>query len=259
MELNRRNQKEEVPFSHYLEIYRGLDPRAIEKRCALPFDGSAFSLTLMGTEYLAPHPAFELRPRTAAFPLAGPSMATVTGAFAAPAPDGAAPQTAMAGTATGSSVSAVPARGKHTACDILILRYLCGGRYYRENGKRLSYNEVPWGPVYYRNFDGRCLKRLAYGFGNDIPRFRRIIETAPGLKAEKLPQGDAGYRIEFLSGLFISLIVYAADEEFPPSAQILFDDNFVFAFTAEDLAVAGEVVIDRLKHMGQVTDTPGGL
>jgi hypothetical protein len=261
MELNRPNQKEKVPFSHYLEVYRGLDPYAIGKRCALPFDGNAFSLTLMGMEYLAPYPAFELRPALQPFrrPRAAPWPPS-QGRVAVPAPDDAAPQTgvagtamagtAMADTATGSSVSARPADPKQTACDILILRYLCEGRYYRDTGKRLSYNEVPWGPVYYRNFDGRCLKRLAYGFGNDIPRFRRIIESAPSLKAEKLPQGDAGYRIEFLSGLFISLILYAADDEFPPSAQILFDDNFVFAFTAEDLAVVGEVVIDRLKRMG---------
>jgi hypothetical protein len=32
---------------------------------------------------------------------------------------------------------------------------------------------------------------------------------------------------------------------------MLFDDNFVFAFTAEDLAAAGEVVIGRLKGMGR--------
>jgi hypothetical protein len=254
MEIDRRNQKEGVPFAQYLEIYRGLDPYAIGKRCSLPFDGNAFSLTLMGTEYLVPHPAFDLRPRAALRPAAVRSVATVTGSFTAP--DDAAPPipsagTVMAGTATSSGVSAAPPAGdKRTTCDILILRYLCEGRYYGETGKRLSYNEVPWGQIYYRNFDGRCLKRLAYGFGNDIPRFRRIIETAPGLKAEKLPQGDAGYRIEFLSGLFISLILYAADEEFPPSAQILFDDNFVFAFTAEDLAAVGEVVIDRLKRMG---------
>jgi hypothetical protein len=209
----------EVPFSHYLGIYRSLDPQAISKRCALPFDGNAFSLTVMGADYLVPHPAFGLIPRTAA-------------------------------PAVGNGVPAPSADTGQAVRDILILRYLCGGRYLSENGKRLSYNDIPWGPVYYRNFDGRCLKRLAYTFGNDIPRFRRIIETAPGLKAEKLPQGDAGYRIEFLSGLYISLILYAADEEFPPSAQILFDDNLVFAFTAEDLAALGEVAIDRLKRMG---------
>ncbi|MDR1128652.1 MAG: DUF3786 domain-containing protein [Treponema sp.] len=242
--MSRPNRKEEIPFSHYLEIYRGLDPREIAGRCALPFDGNAFSLTLMGTEYLVPHPAFALCPRAAAAAACW-SSATVTSGFAAGARVGGA------GTSTGSSVPARPsgADPKQAACDILILRYLCEGRYFGWNGKRLSYNEVPWGPVYYRNFEGRCLKRLAYGFGNDIPRFRRIIENAPGLKAEKLPQGDAGYRLEFLSGLFISLILYAGDDEFPPSAQILFDDNLVSAFTAEDLAVAGEVAIDRLKRM----------
>jgi hypothetical protein len=245
MEGSRGNSKEEIPFSHYLGIYRGLDPRAISERCALPFDGSAFSLTLMGAEYLAPHPAFELRPRAAAglIPAAGRSAATVTSGFA-PASAGAA------GTVTSNSSPARLGGGRHAARDILILRYLCEGRYRKETGKRLSYNEIPWGPVYYRNFDGRCLKRLAYGLGGDIPRFRRIIEAAPGLKAERLPQGDAGYRIEFLSGLFISLILYAADEEFPPSSQILFDDNFVSAFSAEDLAVVGELVIDSLKRMG---------
>jgi hypothetical protein len=242
MKKHRSNQKEEVPFSHYREIYRSLDPRGISERCAFPFDGSAFSFTLMGTEYRAPHPAFELCPRTGT----GFPPATVTGSSAAAV-------TSLAGragrTATGNSIPARSVDPRQAACDILILRYLCEGKYFSENGKRLSYNEVPWGPVYYRNFDGRCLKRLAYGFGKDIPRFKAAIEGAQGLKAEKLPQGDAGYRIEFLSGLFISLILYAEDDEFPPSAQILFDDNFVFAFTAEDLAVVGEVAIDKLKRM----------
>jgi hypothetical protein len=239
MEKRRSHQKEEVPFSHYLEIYRGLDPRSISERCALPFDGDAFSLTLMGTEYRIPHPAFELCLRSG-FP-----PPTCTGSTA----NTAASATPPSGTATINSIAVYSAGPKQAACDILLLRYLCEGKYFSENGKRLSYNEVPWGPVYYRNFDGRCLKRLAYGFGKDIPRFKAAIEGTPALKAEKLPQGDAGYRIEFLSGFFITLIIYAEDDEFPPSAQILFDDNFIFAFTAEDLAVVGEVVIDKLKRM----------
>jgi hypothetical protein len=201
VESPRFNQKEEVPFAHYLEIYRGLDPRSISGRCALPFDGEAFSLTLMGTGCRIPHPDFSLTQKLME--------------------------------------------------NILILRYLCEGKFFPDNGKRLSYNEIPWGTVYYRNFEGRCLKRLAYTFGNDIKGFKAIIEGAPGLKAESLSQGDAGYRIQFLNGLWLSLILYGGDDEFPPSSQILFDDNFVFAFTAEDLAVAGEVVIDRLKELSR--------
>jgi hypothetical protein len=203
------NHKEDIPYSHYRDIYCVLDPRETSARCALPFVEGAFSLTLMGQNYRAAHPDFALEE--------------------------------MAGTTP--PVKAVE--------KTLILRYLCEGRYTPETGKRLSYNEVPWGPVYYHNFEGRCLKRLAGSFGGDIPRFKRIIESTPALKAEKLPQGDAGYRLEFLNGLFISLILYAPDDEFPASAQILFDDNLIFAFSAEDLAVAGEVLIDRLKALDQ--------
>jgi hypothetical protein len=43
----------------------------------------------------------------------------------------------------------------------------------------------------------------------------------------------------------MSVLFWAADEEFPPSAQILFDDNF----PAEDIAVACTVAADRLKDM----------
>ena len=131
---------------------------------------------------------------------------------------------------------------------ILFLRYLCEGKYFPSGGRRLSYNEFPWGPVYYRNFEGRCLKRFAFTFGRDIPSFKRMM-SAPGLCAETLDSGDAAYRLEFVSGLYVTITLWRADDEFPPSAQILFDDNFVFAFTAEDLAVAGEILIKKLKGL----------
>jgi hypothetical protein len=132
---------------------------------------------------------------------------------------------------------------------ILFLRFLCEGRYVRPLGKRLAYNEIPWGSVYYRNFEGRCLKRGALAFGGDIQGFMQMIEQNPALRSEKLNVGDAGYRFEFINGFFISLIIWEGDDEFPPSAQILFDDNFALGFTAEDLAVAGEVLVERLDKL----------
>jgi hypothetical protein len=131
---------------------------------------------------------------------------------------------------------------------LLLIRYLCEGRYIPATGKRLDYSEIPWGQVYYRNFDGRCLKRLARTFGQDIPSFKRLMDAiGEKIRAETLPTGDAGYRFEFLNQLFITVILWGADDEFPASAQILFDDNFIFAFTAEDLAAVGETVIARLR------------
>jgi hypothetical protein len=127
--------------------------------------------------------------------------------------------------------------------NILFLRYLCGGRYTEATGRRLSYREIPWGEVYYRNFEGRCIKRLANTFGNNLENFRRIMGT---LHAEALDKGDAGYRFEFINGFYMDILLWAGDDEFPPSAQILFDDNFIPAFTAEDIAVLGEVLIAKL-------------
>ena len=132
---------------------------------------------------------------------------------------------------------------------ILFIRYLCEGKYFPSQGKRLAYNEIPWGNVYYRNFEGRCLRRCAAAFGRDIPGFVKIFEQNPPLRAEALDTGDAGYRFEFINGLFVSLILWGADDEFPPSAQILFDDNFLFAFTAEDMAAIGEILVERLKKL----------
>ena len=132
---------------------------------------------------------------------------------------------------------------------ILFIRYLCEGKYFPPGGKKLSYNEFPWGSVYYRNFEGRCLKRLAYAFGRDIPAFKKLIEANGQLGAQTAGNGDASYRLEFINGLYVTIILWQADDEFPPSAQILFDDNFVFAFTAEDLAVAGEILVERLRTL----------
>ncbi|MDR2479195.1 MAG: DUF3786 domain-containing protein [Treponema sp.] len=130
---------------------------------------------------------------------------------------------------------------------ILLLRYLCEGKYFPPQGKRIAYNEIPWGGVYYKNFEGRCLKRLAFTFGKNIPAFKKIIGANTRLRAEPLDSGDAAYRLEFINGLYVTVILWGADDEFPPSAQLLFDDNFIFAFTAEDAAVAGEILVERLK------------
>jgi hypothetical protein len=139
---------------------------------------------------------------------------------------------------------------------ILVLRYLCEGKYFESRGKQLSYQEIPWGTVYYPNFRGRCINRFAAAFGRDPAVFREIMENTGELRSQVLDQGDVGFRFEFITGLFMSLLLWAGDDEFPPSAQILFDDNFVFAFTAEDLAVAGEVVISRLKELSKTRGGP---
>jgi hypothetical protein len=42
------------------------------------------------------------------------------------------------------------------------------------------------------------------------------------------------------------ILVWAGDDEFPPSAQVLYSDNFI-TFAAEDRVVAGDILITAIK------------
>ncbi len=127
---------------------------------------------------------------------------------------------------------------------ILCARRILEGRDIPFGGRMRSYVEMPWGNVYQKQFDGRCVKRLAFGFGNTPEKFR---EACTGLGGIPVKGGDAAYDILFLDGLIVRLIIWEGDDEFPPSAQFLFSDNFPAAFTAEDIAVCGDIIIDALK------------
>ena len=55
--------------------------------------------------------------------------------------------------------------------------------------------------------------------------------------------------MEFINGHFVRFILWAGDDEFPPSSQILFSDNFPLSFETYDLAVVGDISITTLKKM----------
>ena len=128
---------------------------------------------------------------------------------------------------------------------ILILRYFTEGDYVKATGNLLSYRDLPWGEVYYRQFYGRCVMRLARMFGKRPEAFKKVMESMKGVPRE---YGDAAYEFQFLEGLRLCFVLWVGDEEFPPSAQILFSDNFPAAYAAEDVAYIGDVVLDYMKR-----------
>lgn len=125
----------------------------------------------------------------------------------------------------------------------LILRYLLSGKDIESTGKMINYREVQDGNLYYHNFYGRCLLRLAKTFKN---KFDLLAQAFEKLGAERLNLGDLSYKIMFLPNIYLDVIMYAQDEEFPTSAQILFSDNVPFYFSAEDLAFVGDTINDKL-------------
>ncbi len=137
---------------------------------------------------------------------------------------------------------------------ILLLRYLLEGRCTERSGKFLAYQEMPWGEVYYTQFRGRCILRLAFGFGHDPERFSRACAALGGMP---VPMADRAFEVPFLEELRVRLLLWEGDEEFQPSAQILFSDNFPLSFSAEDIAVVGDVLISEMKNVDmKETESP---
>ena len=65
---------------------------------------------------------------------------------------------------------------------ILTIRFLLGGMKSTGTGKMKTYREMPWGEVYLRQFDGRCIKRLAFSYGNRLKDFEAVMDHIHGTK-----------------------------------------------------------------------------
>lgn len=213
MELKKQYREDNLtrePFEYYLKQYQMTSPYNISENIKLPYyeEEHAFFIRFLGVTYRVSYPEFAI---------------THEAQEAKPFP-----------------------LEENIEAQILLLRYLLEGNAMMYSGRLLSYHDLPWGEVYYRQFNGRCIQRLARTYGNDLEQFQAVMEKLHG---EKKEFGDISYEFEFLEGLHLCLILWGGDEEFPPSAQILFSDNFPGAFAAEDVAYVGDVVMDYMKKI----------
>ena len=196
------NHKEEVPFAHYVERFRALDPdEALQRLSGTQWDGENFYVQFMHDSYAISHPEYSIR--------------------------------SLVGTK-------IPSK----TCQIFILRYLL------ESQKAwpvrwLTFREMPWGSVYQVPFSGRILSRAAFTFGTRIDAFRAACAR---IGATAVDTADAAYEFNLIGNYRIRILIWEGDEEFPPSAQVLYSDNFALGFTAEDRVIAAELLIGAIKE-----------
>ena len=127
-----------------------------------------------------------------------------------------------------------------------LLRYLLESRQVPWQGGWKTFREMPWGEMYIKPYTGRVLTRAAFTFGTRIDAFRAACEK---MGAAPVPHGDAGYQFELIGDYRMQILVWEGDEEFPPSAQVLYSDNFAEGFAAEDRVVAGDILISTVKTL----------
>jgi len=202
----------EISFEYHLEEYRNIDPQEASARTNIEYDQthSRFTLNTLGHTLYAQYPDFKLTPKD--------------------------PETC-------------PKTLSKFQMQVLAMRVLYLGVAAPSTGNFKAYRELPWGDLYDTNFNGRCIKRFAYGFGFKPDIFAKAAETLSGKKLDG--SGDISYEFPFLGGIASRFILWKPDDEFPPSAQILFSDNAPLMYNAEDLAAVGDVIISTLKEISK--------
>ncbi len=132
----------------------------------------------------------------------------------------------------------------HLPTRTFLLRYLLESREVMAMGQWKTFREMPWGEMYIKPYTGRVLTRAAFTFGTRVAAFRKAAEK---LGATPVAHGDAGFEFSLMGPYKMRILVWEGDEEFPPSAQVLYTDNFAEGFAAEDRVVAGDILISTVK------------
>ena len=125
-----------------------------------------------------------------------------------------------------------------------LLRCLLEAREVADPGSWKTFSGDALGELYIQPFTGRCLTRAAF-------------TLAPGCLPSGQPRKAGGQTrsprrrrlcISFFGPYAMEILVWEGDDEFPPSAQILYTGNFAEGFAAEDRVVAGDILISHQKR-----------
>lgn len=143
----------------------------------------------------------------------------------------------------GHVVEAHGGREPDSAVQIVLLHYLIHADGMRPCGEWIAFRELPGGHAYDGAFQRETNQRLAQAFG---ARPEVVLQNARLLGGKPLGYGDASFSFLTLPHLALAVILHREDEEFSAAANVLYDAVAAHCLPTEDLAVVGELLVDRL-------------
>ncbi len=109
--------------------------------------------------------------------------------------------------------------------------------------KWIAFRDLPGGMFYHQAYQGYSGDRLAKAIDNRTHVFER---AARNLGGTRLDIGDAAFAFDALPRVRVAAVYYAADEDFPASANVLFDAAASHYLPTDALAGVGSALVDRL-------------
>ena len=127
---------------------------------------------------------------------------------------------------------------------ILLMHYLVGAWNAHGagvTGEWIAFQDVPDGRFYLDAFMKRAKVPMLSTFGQNPELLKELAGNVYG--ATVLEHGDISMEVKALPLVPVALIIWRGDDEFPPEGNLLFDQNIISIFSAEDIAwLAGMVV-----------------
>jgi hypothetical protein len=125
----------------------------------------------------------------------------------------------------------------------LILTYLANADGTPPSGRWIGFRDLPDGMFYVQAFQGYSGSRLARELPGGVQIFQRAAEALGG---QPLELGSAGYAFEVLPQVWLAVVYWEGDEEFPAQAQILFDRADTHYMPTDGLAILGSQMVGQI-------------
>jgi len=126
---------------------------------------------------------------------------------------------------------------------ILAIHYLNNAPGRQPSGKLKHFREFKEGHFYEPAFNRSAKEVLIKFFGANPAG---MVSAGEKLGGKILRDADASVELAYFPYLPITCLVWKGDDEFPPEATVLFDQTAELFFSAEDMAVAGEMAVLEL-------------
>jgi len=131
---------------------------------------------------------------------------------------------------------------------ILILHYLITANGVPMQNKHISFKELPDGAIYIEPFTRRAVKPMLKIFGGNPEELVRVAKEMGGLPQDL---GDISVTIFPFPRVPITYVIWAGDDEFPASGNILFDASAPYYLPTEDYALLSGLLVYQMGDISQ--------
>lgn len=128
--------------------------------------------------------------------------------------------------------------------EFITLEYLWGAKEAPGPGKEfVAFSQLAQGVFHQNAFQNDVLRPLAQRFGEDLAALEGALEK---LGARRIKGADCTALIRIFPKVELKIVFYGADEEFPASANVLFDNKCVLHMATPSLQNCALALTKRL-------------